>query len=145
MNDIEKMLIMNKPMVCHCGGKYCHIGGGKYECQKCREIVLDDYGKVKQFLGENGPAQAMVISAATGVSMEIIDYLLKHGSVEIVEGSRYYLQCSKCGCSIRSGRFCVDCAKELTHGIEQVFYNEIGDKPKYEVKQTGKMHFLNRK
>ena len=39
--------------ICQCGGKLFHIGGGKYECEKC-------------------------------------------------------------GCAIRSGRFCMDCAKEAS-------------------------------
>ena len=53
MNDIEKLLLTNKPTKCECGGKLFHIGGGKYECEKCGNLVLDDFGKVKQFLEEN--------------------------------------------------------------------------------------------
>lgn len=79
------------------------------------------------------------------VSTEVIEFMLKDGRVEIIEGSKYYLQCAKCGCSIRSGRFCVECARELSGGIEKIFFNEIGEKPKYEVKKKGKMHFLNRR
>lgn len=145
MNDLERMLITNKPTMCQCGGKYFHIGGGQYKCQNCNEIVLDDFGKVKQLLDTNGPMPILTISALTGVSSEVIEFMLKDGRVEIIEGSKYYLQCGKCGCSIRSGRFCIECAKELSGSIQKIFYNEIGEKPKYEVKQKGKMHFLNRR
>lgn len=145
MNEFEAMLITNKPITCECGGKFFHIGGGNYKCQHCNKILLDDFGKVRRFLEENGPAPSVIIAAATGVDTEVIGYLLKDGRVEIVEGSKYYLQCTKCGCSIRSGRFCMECARELAKDVEEILYNEIGDKPKYEVKQTGKMHFLNRK
>lgn len=145
MNDLERMLIINKPITCECGGKYFHFGGGKYKCQNCNEITYDDFGKVKKFLDENGPMPILAISSATGVSSEIIEFLLKDGRVEIIEGSKYYLQCSKCGCSIRSGRFCVDCARELSEGVQKIFFNEVGEKPKYEVKQKGRMHFLNRR
>ena len=144
MNDIEKLLLTNKPTKCECGGKLFHIGGGKYKCEKCGNLVLDDFGKVKQFLEENGTMSIMAISQCTGVSIEIIESLLKDGRVEISENSKYFLGCQKCGCAIRSGRFCIDCARELSQGIQKIFYNEVGEKPK-NANMQGKMHFLNRK
>ena len=144
MNDIEKLLLTNKPTKCECGGKLFHIGGGKYECEKCGNLVLDDFGKVKQFLEENGTMSIMAISQCTGVSIEIIESLLKDGRVEISENSKYFLGCQKCGCAIRSGCFCIDCARELSQGIQKIFYNEVGEKPK-NANMQGKMHFLNRK
>ena len=145
MNNVEKLLLTNKPTKCQCGGKLFHIGGGKYKCKTCEEVVLDDYGKVKQFLEENGAVPSMVISQCTGVSIEIIDSLLKDGRLEIVENSKYFLNCQKCGCAIRSGRFCIDCAKELAQGVQSLLYNEVGEKPKNENRQ-GKMYYLkNRK
>ena len=147
MSDkLEKFLIDNKPVKCEqCKGKLFHIGGGQYECEKCKNIVLDDFGKVKQFLEENGPSPAPIISQHTGVKIEIIDMFLKNGRVEIIEGSKYYLQCEKCGCSIRSGRFCIDCAKERVQGIQHIYFNEVGDKPKTSAEHQGKMHFLKKR
>lgn len=145
MNNLEKVLISNKPVRCEkCQGKLFHIGGGKYQCEKCENIVMDDFGKVKHFLEENGPSTAPVISQATGVKIDIINMFLKQGRVEITENSKYFLQCEKCGCSIRSGRFCIDCARELTQGIQRIFFNEVGDKPKHKSDLQGKMHFLNK-
>ncbi len=144
MSDIGKVLLTNKPVKCECGGKLFHIGSGKYQCETCGSLVMDDFGKVKQFLEENGVMPIVAISQCTGVSVEVIEGLLKEGRVEISENSQYFLDCQKCGCAIRSGRFCVDCAKELAQGVQKIFYNEIGEKPK-EPKMQGKMHFLNRK
>lgn len=144
MADLEKLLISNKPVRCECGGKLFHIGGGQYECHTCKNITMDDFGKVKAFLDENGPSPAMVISQATGVSTDIIDMFLKNGRLEITENSKYFIKCEKCGCSIRSGRFCIDCAKELTQGIQRIFFNEVGDKPKHAPKIQGAMHYLDK-
>ena len=144
MENVEKLLLTNKPVKCECGGKLYHIGSGKYKCQACDKAVLDDFGKVKQFLEENGATPIVVISQSTGVSTEIIEDLLRDGRVEITENSKYFISCQKCGCSIRSGRFCIDCAKELSHGIQKIFFNEIGEKPK-KVDMQGKMHFINKK
>ena len=143
MNDVEKMLLLNKPTTCQCGSKLYYIGGGQYQCRKCDEITLDDFGKVKQFLNENGVMPVATISQCTGVSMEVIEFLLQDGRVEIAENSKYFISCQKCGCAIRSGRFCIDCAKELAHGIEKIAYNEVGERPK-NIEVQGKMHFLNR-
>ena len=144
MKNVEKILLLNKPIRCECGGKLFHIGGGKYECQICNKIVLDDFGKVKQFLEENGPLPMIVISQGTGVSIEILEGLLKDGRLEIPENSKYFLGCEKCGCAIRSGRYCIDCARALAHGIHKIYYNEVGDKPK-DKRLKGKLHFINKK
>lgn len=143
-NDVETMLLLSKPLLCKCGGKFFHIGGGKYKCNTCEEIVLDDFGKVKEFLEENGPMPMMVISECTGVSVEVLEGLLKDGRVEIAENSKYFINCQKCGCAIRSGRYCIDCAKTLANGIQRIYYNEVGEKPKNSTVKE-KIHYLNKK
>ncbi len=145
---LEHLVINSKPVRCsECNGKMFYVGGGRYECETCGHIALDDFGKVKEFLEEHGPSPAVVISAATGVSQEVIDGFLKKGRVEIPEGSPYYLKCEKCGCSIRYGRFCADCAAQAVGKVKAIFNEEVGEKPKYELKseKNGKIHFLNRK
>ena len=41
----------NYPMVCdECGGRSKYKAQGRYECEYCRKIMLDDYGKVRAYL-----------------------------------------------------------------------------------------------
>lgn len=142
MTEIEKFLLNNKPVQCQvCQGKLFHIGSGQYKCNSCENIEFDDFGKIKKLLDEKGPLPIYTISEVTGVSMEMIEMLLKDGQVELTENSKYFLDCAKCGCSIRSGRFCMDCAKELAQGVQRIFYNEVGEKAKTQTK--AKMHFLH--
>ena len=141
--DLDLLLLASKPTECECGGKYFHIGGGKYKCQKCETVILDDFGKIKAFLDENGATPIVAISQATGVSVDVIEALLKDGQVEISDNSKYFIKCQKCGCSIKSGRFCFECARELSGDIQKIFFNEMGEKPKTELK--GKMHYLNKR
>ena len=143
-NELEKLIISNKPVVCElCKGKMYYVHGGLYRCDKCGHEVLDDFGKVKTFIELNGPSPALIISAATGVATEIIELFLKQGRVEIPDGSKYYIKCERCGCSIRFGRFCPEYVQELAGGIKSVFCAEMGERPKRE-DMSGKMHFLNR-
>lgn len=146
--DLEKLLISNKPVMCEkCKGKLFYKGGGRYECGSCDYSVLDDFGKVKEFLELNGPTPMLLISQATGVEYEIIERFLKKGRLEIPEGSKYFLNCEKCGCSIRYGKYCPDCIKHVATGIKAVFHEDVGEKPKrtYNAEMTGKMHYLKHK
>ena len=138
----EELIIGNKPVQCEkCKRKVLYVGGEKYRCEICGSETLDDYGKVKEYLEEYGPSPALVVSKATGVYPEIIEMFLKKGRLEIPEGSKYYLKCEKCGCSIRYGRFCPSCVRELTGSIKALFNEDVGERPKYEMK--GRMHYFN--
>lgn len=142
MNEIEKYLLSRKPTQCQvCQDKLFHIGSGQYKCRSCESVEYDDFGKIKALLDEKGSLPIYTISELTGVSMETIEFLLKDGQVELTENSKYFLDCGKCGCSIRSGRFCIDCATELAKGVQRIFYNEVGEKAK--IQTNAKMHFLH--
>lgn len=141
---LEKLIIENKPIKCgECGNRVSYVSGGKYQCEVCGHEELDDFGKVKEYLDENGPTPALIIAKATGVRPEVIEMFLKKGRLEIPEGSKYYLECEKCGCSIRYGRFCPTCMKTLTGDKYCLFSEDAGEKPKHDM--SGKMHFFGNK
>lgn len=143
-DELEKIIIDNKPVKCEmCNGKVFYVNSGMYRCEQCGYEMYDDFGKVRNYWEVNGPAPALIISEATGVSTELIEGFLRQGRVEIPDGSKYYIKCEKCGCSIRFGRFCPDCVRELAGGIRSVLCADIGEKPK-RVDMSGKMHYLNR-
>ena len=79
------------------------------------------------------------IADATGVSENIIRQYLRDGMLEIPEGSPIYIKCEKCGCDIRSGRWCPSCAAKLSSDMKGMFAG-IGDKPK--TSSQGKMRFI---
>ena len=144
---LEKVFLANRPVICHtCNGKLMYIGGGKYRCEKCNIEFYDDFGKIKEFLDEHGPAPALLIAEKTGVKLDLIDLFLRKGRLEIIENSPVYINCEKCGCAIRYGRYCPHCARLLLGGIMALFHEDTGECPKNSPKlKDGKMHFLNRK
>ena len=145
---LEKALIERKPLQCAiCGERVYYLDGGRYQCRNCEHIMYDDFGKVKKYIDEHGPSPAMAISNATGVEVELIDSFLRRGKLEIPEGSKYYIQCQKCHCSIRYGRFCPACIKETATDIKKVFGEDEGEKPKFEPNpdMAGKIRFVNRR
>lgn len=146
--DLEKLLIGNKPTNCEaCGGKMFYTGCGQYRCEDCGEEVLDFYGRVRKFLEDNGQAPKLVIAKETGGPAEIVETFFRDGKVGLPKNSKYYLECAKCGCSIRAGRYCPACVKELAGGIKAIYDQEreerllVAPNPEME----GKMRFLNRR
>ena len=146
--SIEEALIISKPTKCSlCKGGMKMIAIGEYNCVKCGHEELDDLGKVRRFLEENGPSDYGLVVEATGVDPTIVKEFLEHGKVEIPEHSKYYLVCQRCGCSLKMGKYCPECYKELTSGMKRALDPEIlGEKPVAERKtySKGKMYFLNR-
>lgn len=143
LDELERFFLEHKPIKCErCNKKLEYIGSGKYECEACKHIMMDDFGKVKAYIDENGPASAVELSAMTGVRKSLIESFLKKGRLEIPEGSDFYISCEKCGCNIRYGRYCPDCMAQMNKGFKAFFHEDAGERPKNSKK--GKMHFLNK-
>ncbi len=146
-SKFEKEFLERKPNRCSkCKGRLKYIGGGYYECYDCGNQEIDDFGRIKDYIDEHGAAPAVVISDHTGVPIELINGMLREGRLEIPEGSKVYITCEGCGCSIRYGRYCPDCIRNKTNTLKGVYFNpEVGEKPQREVKRPddGKMHFLD--
>lgn len=144
---LENFLLKSKLVSCEiCGSRLYYLGAGRYECKECNEIFLDDYGKIREFLDQNGPSPAIVISKATGVDKQLIEGMLSKGKLEIPENSKYYIKCERCGGSLRYGSICPLCAKELTNEMKNIQLEDVGEPPKHENRNSmkGKMHFLGR-
>lgn len=68
-------LRINKiPMQCDkCGRALENIELGVYRCKICGIEYYDDFRKIRNFLKENGPAPAIIISKRTGVSRKTVE------------------------------------------------------------------------
>ncbi|MDY4742712.1 MAG: hypothetical protein SO361_06380, partial [Lachnospira sp.] len=102
------------------------------------------FGKVRNYIEENGPSMAVEISRDTGVQVSVINKFLREGRIEIPDGSDIYIKCEDCGADIRYGRYCPACAAKHNRGNSAGFYNEnAGEKPKLKRDESGKMHTLD--
>ena len=125
-----------------CRKLFNYPGYGLKYCPACMKEDEANRDKVKTFLRENGAANMYEISMGTGVPEHVIKAYLREGMLEIPEGSPIYIKCEKCGCDIRSGRWCQECAAKLSADLKGCFAG-VGEKPK--VKLEGKMRFKRRK
>lgn len=105
----------NKPIICDvCGGRMVFKGVGEYQCENCGNLEYDDYGKVRTYI-ETHPHERMMsdVEKNTGVSRKVIRQMLREERIEIAADSTIFLQCEICKKSIRSGRYCPECAKKV--------------------------------
>lgn len=143
----REQFALNRPWFCRvCGGELKPLHSGVYECRVCKRQEYDDFGRVRAYIEEHGKQPASILAEETGVSLQTIRMLLQTGRLEIPEGSEIYISCEKCGCDIRYGRYCSDCAKIITGDIKKAFFNEsVGEKPKNPArkKASGKMYTMD--
>ena len=138
---LAERMLREKPMKCaECGAELQYRGGGEYRCEACGITQLDDFGKVRKYLDEHGPTSYFAISQATGVRRSVIQELLKESRLEVRDSAESFLRCEKCGCTLKSGRFCPDCYQQLNGEMRRVYSAEaMGEK----TGAQGKMRFVD--
>ena len=100
-----------------CGRIYNYIGGAPL-CPACKQLEEDDFQLVKKYLYENPGATLTQVSTDLEMSVEKIKRFLKEGRLEITnDDGNLILECETCGKSIKSGRFCPECERDLASGF----------------------------
>ena len=144
---LEK-LNQSKPSACDsCGGNMRYNGTGEYVCQKCGNIMYDDYGKVRKFIDEHGDSSILVIERETGVNKDVLEYLLKDGVLASPPEADLSKICNRCGYPIESGRYCRSCMLEMANELAGIMKADDGKKPRQDspgINSGARMH-LNRR
>ncbi|MCH5275188.1 MAG: hypothetical protein J1E65_05065 [Lachnospiraceae bacterium] len=140
MRDIVEVLQLNDyhvPQVCkECGGVMVFKGVGEYQCEKCKMVEYDDYGKVRNYVEEHRGATAAEVEAATNVKQRTIRNMLKEGRLQIAPDSKIFLHCETCGKSITSGRLCAECETKYHRKLEE----QIRETHRQKMHGTGMVH-----
>lgn len=123
-----------------CGTTMQYAYGETFVCPYCGNKELTDFGKIREFLEDNGPQPAAIISENTGVSLAIIHKYLREGRIEIPDGSDSYIKCQRCGTDIRYGRYCPECLALLSKDISGAMNAVAGEKPTKRPGMQGEMH-----
>lgn len=113
MNRMLKRLSLDeyhRPTVCsQCNGIMVYKGIGEYQCEDCKALAYDDYGKVRNYLENHKGANVAAISEDTGVSHKAIREMIKENRFEVIDNRGGYIRCEMCGENIKSGRLCSKC------------------------------------
>ena len=117
-----------------CGGIVKFRGSGEYECAECGNVVLDDFGKVRQFLEKRGPSNIMEIAYATGLDKSVVSKLLMDGRIQVLQRTSEGKKCARCGIPISRGKYCSECGEMIS---------KVSRKGASVEAKKDKMHFLN--
>ncbi len=100
-------------------GKIYNYDGFKI-CPSCRREDEEDFLKVREYLYDNPGATLHEVHEGTGVDTNKIIEFLRQGRLEVADDSNLILECEVCGTSIKSGRFCEKCAKDIQKELSSV-------------------------
>ena len=95
-----------------CRKIFQYVSGPVY-CPACRKLDDEEFEKVRTFLRDFPGANIREVTENTGVSPTKISRWLKEERLEVSDSSPIALNCENCGVRIRSGRFCIECSKNL--------------------------------
>lgn len=90
LSDMREQNNDDKPIMCSkCNMEYIYLGLGHYKCDKCGEIVSDDYGKVRDYV-EQSEVEVGIDKASkdTGVPVERIRELIEMGKISLGQKKR---------------------------------------------------------
>ena len=101
-----------------CGKIFTYMGGSPI-CPACKQADEGDFKRIKEYLYDNPGAGLNQVSVELDISVEKIKRFLKDGRLEIVaEEGNMFLECESCGKSIKSGRYCGDCERNLAANLK---------------------------
>jgi flagellar operon protein (TIGR03826 family) len=101
-----------------CGKLYNYIGGQPI-CPDCKDKDEVDFKRVKEYLYQNPGATMSEVSTVLEVSVDKIKKYLKDGKLEIMgDDGNFILECESCGKSIRTGRHCDGCSRDLERNLK---------------------------
>lgn len=127
-----------------CGLMFQYMGSGHLICPRCREADLRDFDRVRTYIYDHKGATILEVSDALNIRVPIIEGFLRTGRLEIPEDSPIFLRCERCHKEIRSGRFCPDCAGQLTQDMKKVLNFDESHIGEVAVSHKGKMHFMGK-
>lgn len=101
-----------------CGKIFTYMGGSPL-CQACKQSEEEDFKAIKDYLYRNPGSSITQVAAELDISVEKIRRFLKEGRLEITgDDGNMILECENCGKSIKSGRFCDECERNLASGFK---------------------------
>jgi len=113
-------------------------------CQNCKDSEEKDFQAVRKYLRDNPKSTISETSKETHVSTKLIIKFIKQERLIISPESPIGIECERCGKTMKSGKFCKECAEELEKGLGN--HKQPAKKPEGRTQKdaSAKMHFLNK-
>ena len=102
---------------------------------------------VKKYIEDNRTAQLQQISEDNDVSIQQIKQWVREERLAFTEDSLVGIECERCGCTIRTGRFCENCKKTMVNTLGNAYKKEspmMQRNQRYDRDERAKMRFLDK-
>ena len=118
---------------------------GPIICPSCREEMEQEFQKVKKYVQEHAHCDIRTVSEECEVDPNQIRQWVREERLEFADDSAVGLNCERCGRSIKSGRFCEACKKDManTFGNSIKPATPVQQAPQKDKRESPKMRFLD--
>lgn len=125
-----------------CGRLFNYIGGQRL-CPACRSALEDKFTEVKKYIDEHRSAQMQEISEDNNVSIQQIKQWIREERLVFTDDSIVGIECENCGATIKTGRFCEKCKKEMANNLGNSIRKPRPEEPKKDPRERARMRFLD--
>lgn len=128
-----------------CGKLFNHISGMPI-CPACKDKLEEKFQEVKKFIRENRMADIKEIAENCEVEIGQIQQWIREDRLEFTSDSPVKIPCENCGASIRSGKYCEKCKKEMSNTLSNAINKPkaVLVEPRKQQSTGNKMRFLDR-
>ncbi len=125
-----------------CGRLFNYVGGQRM-CPNCRQELEKKFDQVKAYIYENKDATLTQVSEENEVSIQQLKQWIREERLCFSENSVVGIECESCGTTIKTGRFCEKCKKEVANTLGSVYRKEPTPEPKKDPRERARMRFLD--
>lgn len=125
-----------------CGRLFNYIGGQRL-CPACRDKLEEKYAKVKRYIEEHRGAQLQEISEENEASVQQIKQWVREERLSFTDDSVVGIECETCGTTIKTGRFCEACKKQMANNLGNAIKKDDMSEQRRERRERARMRFLD--
>ncbi|MCR5216674.1 MAG: flagellar protein [Lachnospiraceae bacterium] len=127
-----------------CGRLFNYVGGlNRNLCPACIDALEDKFQEVRKYVDENPRCTIEDICMNNDVTSKQVEKWIREDRLFFSDDSPIGIACEKCGKTIKSGRFCKECADALGNQMDSL-YRAVNDMPQAPKKSSSRMRFLDK-
>ena len=130
-------------VTCRSCGKLFNYIRGAHVCPACQKKLEEKFLEVKKFVRENPDVDIKTLSEEKDVSVAQIKRWVREERLIFSEDSPVGLPCESCGATIKTGRLCDKCKKNLMGGLRDAASVPKVERPQRKRATDNKMRFLD--
>lgn len=125
----------------NCGKVFRYVTGYPL-CNECKLEDEDLYRKIKEYIRFNPGKKIEDVAKSLDINPREVLRFLREERLEIPANSEKYLMCEFCGKTIRTGRFCESCKKDIDSSLDRKPVSSLGDTYYYNEDEEKKIEKL---